>query len=222
MITPPLLVRWYATLATVSALLAAQAIVFPRWQAAPVPLPTKQLEAGLQKAKLLSPTNRPSSTTPWPAKRRYELATSAPVVFPLQGGFELTLMNGSVRQRLNFQTSTMGRAQPSLKLSKRRLIDTPVPTATGLAEDRPVFQTCLVRGPGLVRAFGVTREQLAANADQLSSGIDSAVARVIGLEPNRTYACTLISLRGPKGEPPSDRLWRRVLDLVEPVLRSQG
>jgi hypothetical protein len=90
-----------------------------------------------------------------------------------------------------------------------------------MAKDRPAFQTCLVSGPGLVRAFGVTREQLAANADQLSSGIDSAVARVIGLEPNRTYACTLISLRGPKGEPPSDRLWRQVLDLVEPVLRSQ-
>ncbi len=222
MITPPLLVRWYGTFAIVSALLATQAIVFPRWQAAPLPLPTKQLEAGLQEAKLLSPTNLPSSTSPWPAQRRYELATSAAVVFPLQGGFELTLMNGTVRQRFNFQTSTMARAQPSLNLGKRRLIDTPVPTATGLAQDRPVFQTCLVSGPGLVRAFGVTRDQLSANADQLSSGIDSAVARVIGLEPNRTYACTLISLRGPKGEPPSDRLWRQVLDLVEPVLRSQG
>lgn len=221
MITPPLLVRWYATLATISALLATQAIVFPRWQAAPGPLPTKQLEAELQEAKLLSPTKRPSSTTPWPAKRRYELASSAPAVFPLQGGFELTLMNGTVRQRFNFQASTMARAQPSLHLKKRRLIATPVPTATGMAQDRPAFQTCLVSGPGLVRAFGVTREQLAANADQLSSGIDSAVARVIGLEPNRTYACTLISLRGPKGEPPSDRLWRQVLDLVEPVLRSQ-
>ncbi|MCP9787229.1 hypothetical protein [Cyanobium sp. N5-Cardenillas] len=222
MITAPLLVRWYATLATVSALLATQAIVFPRWQEAPGPLPTQQLEAGLREANLLSPTKRPSSTTPWPAMRRYELATSAPVVFPLRGGFELTLMHATVRQRFNFQTGTMGRAQPSLKLSKRRLIDTPVPTATGLAQDRPVFQTCLVSGPGLVRAFGVTRDQLAANADQLSSGIDSAVARVIGLEPNRTYACTLISLRGPKGDPPSDRLWRQVLDLVEPVLRSQG
>lgn len=222
MITPWLLVRWYGTLAAVSALLATQAIVLPRWQAAPGPLPAKQLEAGLHGALLLSPTHRPSSTPPWPAKRSYELATSAPLVFPLQGGFELTLMNGTVRQRFNFQTSTMGRAQPSLDLSKRRLIDTPVPTASGLAQDQPVFQTCLVSGPGLVRSFGVTRDQLAANADRLSSGIDSAVARVIGLEPNRTYACTLISLRGSKGEPPSDRLWRRVLDLVEPVLRSQG
>jgi hypothetical protein len=221
-ITPTLLVRWYGTLAAVSALLATQAIVLPRWQAPPGPLPTRQLEAGLREAKLLSPTKRPSSSSPWAATRRYELATSAPVVFPLQGGFELTLMNGTVRQRFNFQTSTMGRAQPSLNLSQRRLINAPVPTATGLAQDRPVFQTCLVSGPGLVRAFGVTRDQLAANADRLSSGTESAVARVIGLEPNRTYGCTLISLRGPKGEPPSDRLWRQVLDLVEPVLRSQG
>ncbi|WP_323355396.1 hypothetical protein [Cyanobium gracile] len=91
----------------------------------------------------------------------------------------------------------------------------------GLAEGRPILQTCLLAAPDLEDAFGVTREQLTTIADRLASGTAAAFERVIGLQPNRTYACTLISLRGPKGEPPSDRLWKQVLDLVEPVLRSQ-
>lgn len=222
MITPPLLVRWYGTLAVVAGLLATQAIVMPRWPTPPQPLPGQQLEAGLRGEDLLSPTDRPSPSAPWLAKRSQEVATSAPVVLPLRGGFELTLMGGSVRQRFNFQTSTIGGDRPSLKVNKRQLATAPVPTASGMAQGRPVRQTCFVAGPGLEAPFGVTREQLTAAADRVSSGQRAALERVIGLQPNRTYACTLISLRGPKGEPPSDRLWQQVLDLVEPVLRSQG
>ncbi len=220
MITPPLLVRWYGTLATVAALLAAQAIVLPRWPAAPRPLPAEQLEEALRGAELLPEAGRPSLTSPWPAKRSYELATSAPVVLPLREGFELTMMAGAVRQRFNFQAGAIGRNHASLKLRQRRLIGTPVPTARGLAQDRPTLQTCLVAVPGLHRPFGVTREQLTTIADRRAVGRQAAVERVIGLQPNRTYACTLISLRGPRGEPPSERLWQQVLALVEPVLRT--
>lgn len=222
MITPPLLVKWYGTLATVAALLATQAIVMPRWPStASDPLPAEQLEAGLRGAGLLSGSEGRLPANPWPAKRSLELATSAPLRLPLRGGFELTLMEGSVRQRFNFQASSMGMDQPSLKLTQRRLSESPVPTATGLAEDRPVLQTCLVPAPDLNDAFGVTREQLTAIADRLASGKAAVLERVIGLQPNRTYDCTLINLRGPKGEPPSERLWKQILDLVEPVLRSQ-
>ncbi len=222
MITPPLLVRWYGILAAVAGLLAAQAIVMPRWPTTPQPLPGQQLEATLRQADLLPPTDPPSPTAPWPASRTQELATSAPVVIPLRGGFELTLMRGSVRQRFNFQASTIGRDRPSLKLNKRLLITAPVPTASGRAQGRPVLQTCFVAGPALEAPFGVTREQLSAAADRVSSGQRDAIERVIGLQPNRTYACTLISLRGPAGEPPSGRLWQEVLNRVEPVLSSQG
>jgi len=220
-ISSGLLVRWYGSLATVAAVLAAQAIVLPRWPWAPRPLPADQLEAALRGAQLLSPTDRPSPGAIWPAKRSYELSTTAPVIIPLRGGFELTLMKGSVRQRFNFQASAIGRDQPSLTLHKRQLITTPTPTATGLAQDRPTLQTCLVAGPGLKEAFGVTREQLTAMADQLASGRRDALERGIGLQPNRRYGCTLISLRGARGAPPSDQLWEQVLGLVEPVLRSQ-
>ena len=222
MIAPPLLVRWYGTLATIAALLAAQAIVLPRWPASPSPLPVQQLEAGLRAAQFLSPTDRPSPGTLPPAKRSYELSTSAPVVFPLRDGFELTLMAGHVRQRFNLQTGFIGQEQPSLKLLNRRLITTPTPTAAGLIENRPALQTCLVRGPGLKDAFGVTRDQLTPLTDRPAIGKLPAVERVIGLQPNRTYACTLISLRGPKGEPPTHRFWQQVLGQLEPVLQSQG
>lgn len=220
MINPPLLVRWYGTLAAVAAGLATQAIVLPRWPTAPPSLPAEQLEARLEEAKLLPPTDRPSPDL-WPAKRSLELATTSPVVIPLRGGYELTVLGGSVRQRFNFQAGTMARYQPSLKLSERRLILSSVPTATGLAQDRPVLQTCLVGGAGLDEPFGVTREQLTAIADRRASGRVAALERVIGLQPNRSYACTLISLRGPQGEPPSDRLWQQVLGLLKPVLQSE-
>ena len=196
-------------------------MVLPRWPSAPSPLPAEQLEARLDEAKLLSQTDRPSPDSLWPARRSLELATSAPVVIPLRGGYELTVMGGSVRQRFNFQAGSIARDQPSLKLSKRQLIVASVPTAAGLAQDRPVRQTCLVGGPGLAQPFGVTREQLTAIADRLASGRVAALESVIGLQPNRSYACTLISLRGPQGEPPSDRLWQQVLGLVKPVLQSQ-
>ena len=220
MITPPLLVRWYGTLAVAAALLATQAILLPRWPAAPRSLPAGQLEAALRGAQLL-PETAPATAPPWTAKRSYELATTAPVVLPLQEGFELTLMGGVVRQRFNFQTAVIGRDQASLKLSQRRLIGTPVPTATGLTQDRPTLQTCLVPGPEPEKPFGVTREQLTTLVDRLAVGREAAVERVIGLQPHRTYACTLISLRGPKGKRPSDRLWQQVLALVTPVLRTQ-
>ena len=220
MFTPPLLVRWDGTFAVAAALLATQAILLPRWPAAPRALPAEQLEAALRGAQLL-PATAPSLAPPWPAKRSYELATTAPVVLPLQEGFELTLMGGVVRQRFNFQTSVIGRDQASLKLGQRRLISTPVPTATGLTQDRPTLQTCLVPGPGPEKPFGVTREQLSTLVDRLAVSRESAIEKVIGLQPHRVYACTLISLRGPKGKPPSDRLWQQVLALVEPVLRTR-
>ncbi|WP_216918918.1 hypothetical protein [Synechococcus sp. CCAP 1479/9] len=220
MITPPLLVRWYGALAIAASLLATQAILLPRWPAAPRPLPAEDLETALRGARLL-PETAPALAPAWPAKRSYEVATSAPVVLPLRDGFELTLMGGAVRQRFNFQTSVIGRGQASLNLSQRRLIGTPVPTARGLTQDRPTLQTCLVPGPGPEKPFGVTREQLTTITDRLAVGRDSAIEKVIGLQPHRVYACTLISLRGPKGKPPSERLWQQVLALVEPVLRTR-
>jgi hypothetical protein len=221
-ISPSLLLRWYATLATVAALLATQAILLPPWPKAPAPLPALQLEAALAEARLLSPSDRHSPGKLSPAMRSQELVTLAPVVVPLRGGFELTLVQGSVRQRFNFQTSIFGRNQPRLKLSERRLVRSPVPTAKGLAEGRPVLQTCLVRGPGPQSGFGVTRQQLTAVTDRLSSGEPGLFERLIGLQPHRTYGCTLISLRGPKGSPPSDGLWQQVLGVLEPVLESQN
>lgn len=135
-------------------------------------------------------------------------------------------MKGSVRQRFNFQASAIGRDQPSLTLHKRQLITTPTPTATGLAQDRPTLQTCLVAGPGLKEAFGVTREQLTAMADQLASGRRDALERGIGLQPNRRYGCTLISLRGARGAPPptssGSKCWAWWSRCCDPSLRPEG
>ncbi len=221
MIASPLLVRWYGVLATLGGVLAIQAIVMPRWPAAPEALPQRQLEASLR-AKGLLPSSAPAkgSSGGWPARRSYELSTSAPVIIPLRDGYEFIAMAGSVRQRLNLQSSFIGRDQPRLALTKRHLVTQPVPGAAGLVQGQPALQTCLVRGGDLKEAFGVTRVQLAPLSDRLAQGRVVGLERLVGLRPNRSYGCTLISLRGPKGTPPPERLWKDILQAVEPVLRS--
>ncbi|KEF42954.1 MAG: hypothetical protein ER33_03550 [Cyanobium sp. CACIAM 14] len=215
-----LLVRWYGTLATVAALLAAQAIVMPRWPAAPAPLPRQKLEEALRRQGLLPPGELPATPPAWPEKLSSEVSTSAPVVIPLPQGLELTLMAGTVRQRFNLQTAFIGRDRPALMLEDRREILTPVPSATGRIQGQAAIQTCMVRGRGLDRSFGVTREQLPPFTDRLASGWVAGLERLVGLQPNRIYGCTLISLKGTRGTPPSEELWDKVLQAVEPVLRS--
>jgi hypothetical protein len=218
----PLLVRWYGIVATVAGVLAVQAIVMPRWPATPAPLPKGRLEASLREQHLLPSSDRSSSPAGWPARRSYELSTSAPVIMDLQGGYELLLMAGTVRQRFNLQSSFIGRDQPRLNLKRRHLLRTPTPSAAGRIQEQPALQTCMVRGAGLENAFGVTRTRLTTLNDRLAKGSVSALERIIGLRPNRTYGCTLISLRGPRGTQPSERLWEEILNTVEPVLRSPG
>ncbi len=219
MTAAPLMVRWYGIVAAIAALAAAKAIAMPRWPATPDPLPQRELEARLRDQGL-SPSSGPAPTTAgWPAERGYELSTSAPVIITLRDGFELIMMAASVRQRFSLQTAYIGRDQPSLKLKNRRLINRPVPSASGLVQDQPTLQTCLVRGPGQTAGFGVTRVQLSPLTDQGATRW-VRLERLVGLRPHRSYGCTLISLRGPKGTPPSQPLWGKVLQTLEPVLRS--
>lgn len=219
MIRPSLLVRWYGTVATIATLLAAQAIILPRRPPSPQPLPARALEAGLRRAGLLSATNPPVPTDQRRVHRSQDLVTSPLLILPLREDNELILMASSVRQRFNFQASFIGRAQPSGKLEDRQLIATPTPTSAGKSQGLPALQTCLVPADGLDNAFGVTRDQLTVYADHGSQGVGSAVERLIGLQPNRTYSCILITLRGSKGQPPSERLWEQVLRQIEPVLQ---
>jgi hypothetical protein len=221
MSSSPLLVRWYGIVAVIAGVLATKAIVMPRWPAEPAPPPQVQLEESLQAQGLIpaSDPDQPSSSGKAPARRGYELSTSAPVTIALRDGYELILMAGSVRQRFNMQSSFIARDQPSLQLSQRSLIRTPTPTAAGMIQGHPALQTCLVSGPGMGASFGVTREELTALADRLATGWGTGLERLLGLQPNRAYDCTLISLRGPLGKPPSEQFWEEILGTVASVLR---
>jgi hypothetical protein len=212
MITTPFLVRWYGTFAAVASLMALQAILLPRWPST-APLPAEAIGAALHQEGMSSTTS-----APWDAKRSYELSTSAPVVVKFRDGLVLTLMDGTVRQRFNLQTAFIGREQPSLRLDKRRFIETPTPTAIGLAAGKPILQTCFVAGIKPQAGFGVSRDQLTALSDQRSSGWKSTLKRLIGLQPNRTYSCTLISLRSLHGESPSKEIWQKLIRTIEPTL----
>jgi hypothetical protein len=213
--TPPasLLVRWYGTLAAIASLAALQALVLPRWPRAaelrPAPIERALRQAGFQPVAL--PT--------LPASRSYELASSATLGYGLPGGLQLRLRRGAVRERRNVQIAFSGRDRPELALRKRQLTVAPPPAASGRVENKPALQTCLVPGAPQANAFGATWEELPLVMDRRAAGARASALRILGLQPNRSYECVLISLRSAGGQPISVPTWHRLLDTLLPALQ---
>lgn len=205
---------WLAVLAVLAAAAAVQSLLLPRWPRA-ASLPDQVLLAALQAEGL-----RPTPLPPLPARRGYELAVSPVLGWRLDGGEELRLAIGAVRQRMNLQIAFIGRDNPRLSLTRRRLEQPGEAMATGFIQGRPAFQTCLVpqpRGPAIA---AVSRDPLGLAADrQVASHFDT-VKGLIGLQPTRTFACVLVTMRSASSTAPSRDLWRRVMQRLQVTLAS--
>jgi hypothetical protein len=196
---PNLLVRWYGVLAALACLAALQALVLPRWPRVQE-LRRAPIELALRQAGFL-----PVALPNLPASRSYELASSATLGYRLQGGLQLRLRSGAVRERKNVQIAFIGRDRPELALQQ--------------LGNQPALQTCLIPGAPLVDAFGVTWEQVPLAVDRLAAGSKASALRILGLQPNRSYQCVLISLRSHQGEPIPVPTWHRLLDALHPALQ---
>ena len=131
-----------------------------------------------------------------------------------------------MQQRPDFQLATATRAwtagRTGLALGAHRRIE-PQPSGAlvsgRLARQGTVVmlrQTCL-RGAG----SGVTAAQLGALADQGSDRWALAAARVLGLQPNRSWHCLMVSLSHRPADVQASAaaatLWPRLLKALAPL-----
>lgn len=210
--------NFYAALAIVASLAATKAMVWPLWPKAQE-LNPQQIQQVLNKAGYNS-----RALGNLKASRNAELASSSVQKLSLANGLELRLMNATARERFNLQVAFFTRSQPGLKLLKPSYNTLMPPSITGMLENRPTRQACLVAGPGFAGDFGVTRDQLTSLTDQLSARESNRGWKVLlGLKSNRVYQCVLVSVSSPKGSPVIEpEPWQQLLQVLKPALQGPG
>jgi hypothetical protein len=214
-ISPVLLRRWYFVLAGMGTLAALQAIILPKWPSA-TPLPQAELDSRI-KAGGLNAQKLPSR----PPTRTYDLASSTQLVWKLPDGEELTLMQGSSREQMNFQVAFLSRAEPSLQIKNRVIITNPLPLASGQHSNRPILQTCMLRGSDGRRGLGVTGEQLIEARSQLPSSKLQRLYEVLGLKPSAMSTCVLVTLKGSQHQSTiSAKLMQNIIQAIAPAVVS--
>ena len=176
------------------------------------------LPASQVRSKLASLALRPRplpAVSPW---RSEGIALSTLRRYQLQPGLELRLQRVQVWRRADFQLAymtrpwTAGRRDLALGAQRRLLPGQAGVHALGQRGSTAVRQTCLVGDAGDAVA-GVTVAQLTAPVDQRANRPAAIAARLVGLEPNRTWQCLLVSLHSDRqlqAEPTMAALWTRL------------
>jgi hypothetical protein len=180
-------------------------------------LPASQVHAAL--ASLARPPRPLPAVAPW---RSEGIALSTLRRYQLQPGLELRLQRVQVWRRADFQLAyitrpwTAGRRDLALGATRRLVHGQAGVHALAQRGATAVRQTCLVGESGAALA-GVTAAQLAAPVDQRANRPATIAARLVGLEPNRSWQCLLVSLHSDRrlhAEPQVAGLWSR----LQPVL----
>jgi hypothetical protein len=201
--------RWYALLATIASVAAIQASIFPRWPKASQ-LSSDSVLVALRQAGLRpEPVQLP--TAEQQEKRSADVSLSSPLVYRFAGGEELRIVHGAFRQRYDLQLAGFSTNNPALRLDKRSIAAGPPPFAQGWIKGHPARQTCFMPQALQADAFGATNAQILFWVDGSIEGRAAKMRRLLGLQSNRDYDCTLISLRSGDGTPLSDRLWRNIV-----------
>lgn len=155
---------------------------------------------------------------PW---RSEGLALSGLQRYELKPGIQLQLQRVQIQRRDDYQLAYMGRpwtpGRHDLALGPKTQVVRSGAGEHAIAE-RPttvVRQTCLI-GPG----SGVTATQLGTLADQLSSGPGAIAARLLGLQPNRSWQCLMVSLHSTRSQPTEHAaaaLWPQLQKALKPL-----
>jgi hypothetical protein len=207
--------KWLAVLAAVASIAALRASLWPLWPRAE-PLPQAALARTLQQAGLTA-TAVPLKEKQAEPHRDHDKAVSQTLAFRFATGEELRLLQGVVRNPLEFdpRTFTIKRKDLFLKNPKQA---GPPPQRIGTIAGRPARQTCLVALSPTALGYGVDWSTLGELVNRSAVGRDSVVRRFLGLEANRHYACVLISLRSGGTGPVSPQLWNRLLQTLPQAL----
>ena len=199
---------------------AAQAALLPRWPRV-ADLPARAVQRQLDVV-----AQAPVAMAQEPSWRSAELALSRLHRITLPQGLELEIQRMAVLQRPAFQLAlatrpwTGGRRDLALGSARRVLASALGHQANGPVQQRgqrrEVHQTCL-----LAAGAGVTADQLTALSDQGSDQLPVVAARLLGLRPNRTWQCLMVSLSYRAGDrqalAAAAVLWPRLLRALTPL-----
>lgn len=177
-----------AVLAIAACLAAAKAMIWPNWPK------TKTVDKALFINGLLKAGLQADEIKSLPSSRSSDLATSEVLGFAIDEGYELRVMQGTAKERFNFQTAFLGRS-PELKLTKRSVDLSSPSSSRGFINGRHARQTCLVEGFTFPMGYGVTRENLPILLDQKQTGSLTKILTILGISSNRSYECTLITVK---------------------------
>jgi hypothetical protein len=151
-----------------------------------------ELNAPLLHQRLAALGVEPRPLALQPASRNGRIALSSRRRYDLGAGTRLELQAMQVRQRADFQLA-MGMAPW---------------TGGGV-----VRQTCLL-GTGA----GVTAAQLSALAESRDRKPKAALARLLGLQPNRSWTCLLVRLHSDQpADTAAAALWARLPAALAPI-----
>jgi hypothetical protein len=176
-------------------------------------LPASQVRSGL--SSLVQQPRLLPAVAPW---RSEGIALSTLRRYQLQPGLELRLQRVQVWRRADFQLAyitrpwTAGRRDLALGAQRRLVSGQAGVHALGQRGGTAVRQTCLVGDAGDAVA-GVTAVQLTAPVDQRANRPAAIAARLVGLEPNRSWQCLLVSLHSERqlhAERKMVALWTRL------------
>lgn len=207
--------KWLAVLAALASIAALRASLWPLWPRAE-PLPETRLVRSLQQAGLAA-TAVPLKEEQAQAHRDHDKAVSQTLAFRFASGEELRLLQGVVRNPLEFDPKIFTIKRKDLFLKNPKLAGPP-PQKIGTIAGRPARQTCLVALSPTALGYGVDWKTLGDLVNRSAVGKESAFRRFLGLEANRHYACVLISLRSGGAEPVSPQLWNRLLQTLPQAL----
>lgn len=202
------LIKWYFGISMLASVVVIKAVAFPEWPKAK-PLDKAHVTESLKKSGLM-----PFKNNVLPGIRNYEYASSPTLVFSSTNGFELRLIRAQVRQRLNLNLTFITSQESNLKVVRPiEYGDTPN-SIKGSIMNNPTIQTCYVEGSGFPNGFSTHADKLTKLVDHRSDGILSVIQRIIGLKPNRTYECILVTLTSKKGEPINLYQWHKILKII--------
>ena len=207
--------RWLALLVLVAAVAVARALLFPpRPQLAD--LEAAPFNRALRQAGLVA---LPQASLP--GRVSADRALSSTLVWTLAGGQQLQILQGRSKDFPQFQLAMLTSGVPGLQLRERRL-DQPSPgSALGRIDGRPAIQTCLVPQFTTPPTAAVSQRGLHAAVEQVARSRPDRLLALLGLRPNRVYACVIVSLRSPTTAALPAPLWPRLLLALQPALEQQ-
>jgi len=206
--------NFYCILAVISALAAAQSMLFPRWPQASK-FSAEKLDRFI--ASVASSGNSLNSTIIKSDHSDYNTSHSSIVSLKIDSNSTLVLTNAQVRDRADFSVPFITDSIKSLKLSASAIKSKQPPfSLSEQTKAGTTLQTCFVAGDSSSSNFSFSQDQLSLAVDQLKSTQDNlGLKRFLGLSQSRRYQCMLVTLKSTLPRQESYQLWTDLLNKLQ-------